>query len=174
MFVNVSRSDSFELIAQRSMTWRIVTYILAAIVTIFFAVMMAQIPGPPAPKETVSPPSFNVMWLIVIAIDVGILAFGSPHEIRFNLKKGTYAGKTGFLFFATPFAGSFQDFYGLCIRPNKGKRGYISGYRIELDWNDQKRGAFELVSSHALDKAQAKQQELAAKLGIQHLGCELD
>ena len=61
MFVNVSRNDSVELVVERSMTWRIATYVMAIIVTVFFGVLLAQIPGPPAPKGVQAPPSLNVM-----------------------------------------------------------------------------------------------------------------
>jgi len=56
MFINVSRSDAIDLVCERSMGWRIATYVLAIVVTTFFGVLMAEIPGPPAPKGTVNPP----------------------------------------------------------------------------------------------------------------------
>lgn len=172
MFINVVRNDTIELVAERAAGWRIFTYVFAVVVVAFFGILMAQIPGPPVPRGTVPVPTFNVMWLFVFAIVGLILWFGSPHEIRFNLRKGTYTARQGFLFFSKPITGTFQDFYGLCIRPNRNKRGWIVGYRIELDWNDPKRGPFELVSSLNLDKARLKQQEIAAKLHITQLGCE--
>jgi len=174
LFVNVSKSDTVELAMERAMGWRIFMYILAVVVTLFFAFLLGQIPGAPAlPPGTINPPPFNIMWLIVAGIDALILWYASPYEIRFNLRKGTYSGKTGFLIFVKPFSGTFQEFYGLCIRPNKNKRGWTIGYRIELDWNVPNRGPFELISSLSLEKAQMKQQELAAKLGITQLGCEM-
>ena len=101
-----------------------------------------------------------------------VTAFRAQLRIRFNLRKGVYTAKQGFLFFARPVSGTFQEFYGLCIRPNKNKYGWTIGYRIELDWADDKRGPFELVSSLNKEKALDRQRELAAKLGIQQLGFE--
>ena len=173
MFVNIRKNDSVELVVDRAMGWRVTMFVLVVVVTAFFSILMARIPGPTAPQGTASPPSINVMWLIVIAIDALILWYASPHELRCNLRRGTYSAKRGFLFVARPVSGTFQDFYGLCLRPNKNKYGWTVSYRIDLDWNDKRHSPFELASFVGLEKAQRVQQELAAKLGNLPTGSEI-
>lgn len=168
MFIQVKRSDTVEMVLERSHTERIVLYGVAIAVPIFFGAMLWQIAvssgvGGKVNWAVMSPT--NVMWWIVIALEALILWFAGPHYLRLNFQQNVYHARTGPLFTPRSYSGSFADFYGLCIRPVYNKRMSQVGYRVDLDWKVAHRAPFDLGSFTTLQKAQERQRLLSVRMG---------
>ncbi len=172
MFIQMTKSDSVEMVLERSSMERLVLYVVAVAVPLFFGLMMWQIATTMKPGkiawEVFSPA--NVIWWIVFALDALVLYFAGPHRLQINFRRGSYKAITGPLFAPKSYSGQTKDFYGLCVRSEYYRR--VKHYRVDLDWNVPGRAAFELGRFTNLHKAQERQSELAARMGNLPTGME--
>lgn len=173
MFIHLVKNDRTEIRLERSRTEQIVLYAIAVVVPLFFGIMMVVIANTSnAPIGALLSPG-NVIWWIVAALEVLILWHAGPHAITFDMQRKTYRASTGPLFKIRSYAGSWADFYGLCLRPVHDKRLRVVGYRVDLDWQDQSRPAFALGSFVTIKGAEERQHAIAAKLDNLPTGSEL-
>lgn len=163
MFVNLVRSDEKEIAFRRSNAVRTaVLLILVAINCLCYIYFKEQIRLTPVGE-------YEYVWcvpiLIVIIIDTQILRYAGPDDLVLDISRQSYTHTTGFPFFPRSVSGTFGDFYGLCVRSIKNRRGVVMSHRVELDWNTPDHKPLVLAEASTLEEARAEQHELAHRLG---------
>ena len=162
MLVHMVKDDAEEIVFQRSMAVRAGLSIILVVLDVMCYLYFAQQISGTKPGD--NPYVWSIPMLLVIVVNALGLRFIGPDELKLHIARQGYTITKGLPFFARITTGSFGDFYGLCVRPHKNKRGDIFHYTIELDWNAPDRQPCILAEADTIKEAQQKQQEYAARL----------
>jgi len=162
MFVNLVRSDDKEIAFRRSTPVRnAILLILAALDCLAYFFFAEQI-------RVTAIGENEYVWcvpiLIVIIINYYMLRFAGPDDLVLDIDRQGYSHTKGYPFFPRTVTGTFGDFYGMCVRSVKNRRGVDVLFRVELDWNAPDRKPLILAEARSLSQALDDQHELALRL----------